>query len=83
VLTAEQRVRDLCSQLLSAHNDSEIQALVIELKAAIHQHCEDLKALAAVSYPKAAGAALRKTQSAKGGARGEQKVVPDQSQKNL
>jgi hypothetical protein len=51
-VTAEDRIRDLCSQLLTTQGDDEIQRLVLQLKAAIHEHCENLKVLAAVSYPK-------------------------------
>jgi len=69
VVTAEQRIREVCSQLLSAQADSEIQALVVELKAAIHQHCEDLKALATISYPKGNSAASRSAHAAAGGTR--------------
>lgn len=78
MLTPEQRVRELCSQLLSAQADAEIQALLVELKAAIHQHCEDLKALAAVSFPKGDGSAFRKAHAAASGARrGQKTLLPD------
>ncbi len=50
---AEDRIRDLCAQLLTTEGDDEIQKLVLQLKAAIHEHCENLKALATVSYPRA------------------------------
>jgi len=69
VVTAEQRIRELCSQLLSAQADSQIQELLVELKAAIHQHCEDLKALATISFPKGDSVAPRRAQAAAGGAR--------------
>jgi hypothetical protein len=51
-VTAEDRIRDLCTQLLAAQDDLEVQSLVSQLKDAIHDHCADLKALAAVSFPK-------------------------------
>jgi len=41
--TAEDRIRDLCAQLLTTEGDDEIQKLVLQLKAAIHEHCENLK----------------------------------------
>jgi len=50
---AEDRIRDLCAQLLTTEGDDEIQKLVLQLKAAIHEHCENLEALATVSYPRA------------------------------
>jgi len=52
-VTAEDRIRDLCAQLVTTEGDDEIQKLVLQLKAAIHEHCENLKVLAAVSYPRA------------------------------
>ena len=51
-VTAEDRIRDLCARLLTAQDDDEVQKLVTELKAAIHDHCVELKVLAAVSFPK-------------------------------
>jgi hypothetical protein len=78
VVTPEQRVRELCSQLLTAQADAEIQALLVELKAAIHQHCEDLKALAAVSFPKADAAGSKRAHAAASGARrGQKTLLPD------
>jgi hypothetical protein len=52
-VTLEDRIRDLCTQLLSAQDDEAIQKLVAELKTAIHDHCSDLKLMATVSYPRA------------------------------
>jgi hypothetical protein len=52
-VNAEDRIRDLCAQLLTTEGDDEIQQLVLQLKAAIHEHCENLKVLATVSYPRA------------------------------
>jgi hypothetical protein len=53
-MTNEDRIRDLCTQLLAARDDEEIQALVSQLKTAIHDHCAELKVIAAVSFPKSA-----------------------------
>ncbi len=52
LVTLEDRIRDLCTQLLAAQDDKEIQKLVAELKTAIHDHCANLKVMAAVSYPR-------------------------------
>jgi hypothetical protein len=51
-VTFEDRIRNLCTQLLVAQDDEEIQKLVTELKTAIHDHCSDLKVMATVSYPR-------------------------------
>jgi len=51
-VTAEDRIRDLCARLLTAQDDDEVQKLVTGLKAAIHDHCVELKVMAAVSFPK-------------------------------
>lgn len=39
----EDRIRRLCSQLLATKSDEESGAILIELRAALHQHIERLR----------------------------------------
>lgn len=43
----EDRIRDLCSKTLAAPDD-ELEPLILELKAALREHAERLRRLAAI-----------------------------------
>ena len=46
----EDRIRILCSQLLATKGDEESELIIIELREALHQHIERLRARLA-DYP--------------------------------
>jgi hypothetical protein len=39
----EDRIRQLCSQILSAPDDEALNRIIPELQAAMHEHCENLR----------------------------------------
>jgi hypothetical protein len=43
MLRMEDRIRNLCSQLLATKKDEEIEPLLVELREALRQHIERLR----------------------------------------
>jgi hypothetical protein len=50
-VTAEDKIRELCTQLLAAQNDEAANRILPELTDALHEHCETLRLLVAREYP--------------------------------
>jgi hypothetical protein len=50
-VTAEDKIRELCTQVLAAENDEAANRLVPELRDALHEHCERLRLRVATEYP--------------------------------
>ena len=51
----EDRVRELCDRAIAAKSQTELDAILLELKAAITDHIRYLRAMAAETIPKAFG----------------------------
>lgn len=39
----EDKIRNLCTQIIATENDTELTPLVTELREALHQHMKDLR----------------------------------------
>jgi hypothetical protein len=46
----EDKIRDLCTQLLATDNEDELRGMLVELRIALRQHTENLRARFA-NYP--------------------------------
>ena len=50
-VTAEDKIRELCTQVLTAQNDEAAHRILPELRDALHAHCERLRLRVATEYP--------------------------------
>jgi hypothetical protein len=50
-VTSETKIRELCTMLLASQNDEAANRILPELKDAIHEHCERVRAKVAREYP--------------------------------
>jgi hypothetical protein len=50
-VTAEDKIRELCTQVLAAQNDEAANRILPALRDALHEHCEKLRLLVAREYP--------------------------------
>ena len=50
-VTAEDKIRELCTQVLAADNDEAADRILSELRDALHEHCERLRLMVATQYP--------------------------------
>jgi hypothetical protein len=50
-VTAEDKIRELCTQVLAAQNDEVANRILPELRDALHEHCERLRLMVATQYP--------------------------------
>jgi hypothetical protein len=50
-VTAEGKIRELCTQVLAAENDEAANRILPELRDALHENCEKLRLLVARKYP--------------------------------
>ena len=50
-MSSEEKIRALCTQLLAAQDEEEIGEIAVQLKAALHEHCETVRQLARTSFP--------------------------------
>jgi len=50
-VSSEEKIRALCARLLAAQDEEEIAEIAVQLKAALHEHCETVRQLARTSYP--------------------------------
>jgi hypothetical protein len=51
----QDRVRELCAQVAAAKTEAEIDAILPQLQAAIHDHIRYVRAIAVEAIPKAFG----------------------------
>jgi hypothetical protein len=51
----EDRVRELCAQVAAAKSEAEVNVILPQLQAAIHDHIRYLRALAVEMIPEAFG----------------------------
>jgi len=50
-VTAEDKIRELCTQVLAAQNDEVANRILPELRDALHEHCERLRPMVVTEYP--------------------------------
>jgi hypothetical protein len=50
-VTPEDKIRELCTQVLAAQNDEAANRILPELRDALHEHCERLRLRVATEYP--------------------------------
>lgn len=50
-VTAEDKIRELCAQVLAAQDDETANRILPELRDALHAHCERLRLKVAAEYP--------------------------------
>jgi hypothetical protein len=50
-VTPEDKIRELCTQVLAAQNDEAANRILPELRDALHAHCERLRLRVATEYP--------------------------------
>ena len=50
-VTAEDKIRELCTQVLAAQGDEAANRILPELRDALHSHCESLRLRVAQEYP--------------------------------
>jgi hypothetical protein len=50
-VTTEDKIRELCTQVLAAQNDEAANRILPELRDALHAHCERLRLRVAMEYP--------------------------------
>jgi hypothetical protein len=50
-VTAEDKIRELCTQVLAAQDGEAANRILPELRDALHAHCERLRLKAAQEYP--------------------------------
>jgi hypothetical protein len=50
-VTAEDKIRELCTQVLAAQSDEAANRILPELRDALHEHCERLRRVVATEYP--------------------------------
>jgi len=50
-INQKDRIPQLCLQLLSAPDDETLDRIIPELRAAIPEHCENLRRIIAIEHP--------------------------------
>jgi hypothetical protein len=50
-VTSAAKIRELCTQVLTAQNDEAANRILPELRDALHEHCESLRLRVATEYP--------------------------------
>ena len=50
-MTSEAKIRNLCTRLLATQSDEAANAILVELRDALHEHCESLRLRMAQEYP--------------------------------
>jgi hypothetical protein len=51
-VTLEDKIRDLCAQVLIARDDEAVNQLLPQLREAIHQHCENVRVMVERTLPR-------------------------------
>ncbi len=51
-VTLEDKIRDLCAQVLTARDDEAVNQLLPQLREAIHEHCENVRVMVERTLPK-------------------------------
>jgi hypothetical protein len=51
-VTPDDKIRDLCSKVLTTQDDEAVKQLLPQLRQAIHEHCEILRSIAEKTWPK-------------------------------
>jgi len=51
-VTLEDKIRDLCAQVLTARDDEAVNQLLPQLREAIHQHCENVRVMVERTLPR-------------------------------
>ena len=51
-MTPDDKIRDLCSKVLTTQDDEAVKQLLPQLRQAIHEHCEILRSIAEKTWPK-------------------------------
>jgi hypothetical protein len=50
-VTLEAKIRELCTRLLASQSDEAAKRILLELRDALHEHCESLRLRMAREYP--------------------------------
>lgn len=50
-VNVEDKIRELCTQVLAAQNDEAANKILPELRDALHEHCKRLRLRVATEYP--------------------------------
>jgi hypothetical protein len=51
-VTPDDKIRDLCSKVLTTQDDDAVKQLLPQLREAIHEHCEILRSIVEKTLPK-------------------------------